>query len=43
MDFFLKASCDRAERVHENLKCHYIRPDLQKIYKVKEESEFSKE
>lgn len=43
MDFFLKACTDRLERVLENLKCHHIRNDMQKIYNVKEESEFSKE
>lgn len=43
MDFFLKASTDRVERVLENFKCHHIRPDLQKTYMVKEESEFSKQ
>lgn len=43
MDFFLRASTDRPERVHENLKCHHIRPDLQKIYQVKEDCEFTKE
>lgn len=42
MDFFLKACADRLERVLENLKCHHIRPDMQKIYKVKQESEFNK-
>lgn len=43
MNFFLSACIDRLERVLENLKCHHIRPDMQKIYKVKEECEFSKE
>jgi len=43
MDFFLNACNDRLERVLENLKCHNIRPDMKKIYELKEESEFSKE
>lgn len=43
MDFFLKACTDRLDRVLENLKCHNIRNDMQKMYNVKEESEFSKE
>jgi hypothetical protein len=43
MDFFLSACIGRLERVLENLKCHNIRPDMQKIYKVKEECEFNKE
>lgn len=43
MDFFLKACTDRLERVLENFKCHHIRNDMQKIYNVKEDSEFTKE
>jgi len=43
MEFFRSACADKLERVLENLKCHNIRADMQKIYKVKEESELSKE
>ena len=43
MKFYYTAAKDKVERVHDNLKNHFIRTDLKKISEVVEETAFSKE
>lgn len=40
LEFFLKASRDKADTVRDNLRHHNIRPDLKKLSEVKEEESF---